>query len=318
MEVSYPYTSELPSSMYDRIGPELTIKCVVLGDSGVGKTVMFQTYKEGRAVNPRETLPQTVGLDFQVKTRYIVVNRVMYTVHFQLWDTAGQERFRSLISGHIRNTNVVLYVFQSPQYEYEQQLESLRHIPDWHTYLTKSEVLIGGRKTIHALCMSKYDLIVNNASLLKHVGEQCKDIMESVCSGVQDIKRVFTVDMENVDGIVKMFDTLLEAAAKEYIRNLSETEIINLRAKQLQQKSTPKLTRKNNSRFLLITSSNTPTGGTQGTIQLNSRDQHKLKRQEFYSDYAALAQKEPDEDYFDTPAVNDDDDLPASRCCVIA
>ena len=303
---------ELSSTMYDRIGPELAIKCTLLGDSGVGKTVMFQTYKEGLKLNPKETLPQTVGMDFQVKTRYIVVNRVMYTIHFQLWDTAGQERFRSLIASHVRNTNIVLYVFQSPQYEFEPQFESLRHVSDWHAYFTNNEMCVGSRKTIHALCMSKYDLIVNNKPLLKNVGEQCKDVMQKVCQEPQDIKRVFTVDMDNVDGIVNMFDSLLDAAAKEYIRNLSETEIMKLRTKQQQQQKKPT---KQNSRFLLITSSNTPTGGTQGTIKLNTHDQHKLKRREFYSSYADLAHLEhaEDDDFDDVPAVESS----PSQCCVI-
>lgn len=72
-----------------------TLKLVVVGDSGVGKSSLLHRL----AGHPfEEHLQPTVGVDFHVKTMRIDDRTVKLTI----WDTAGQERFRTLSTTYYR------------------------------------------------------------------------------------------------------------------------------------------------------------------------------------------------------------------------
>ena len=76
------------------------VKCVLAGDSGVGKSsIMYRFINEGY----KENCDTTLGASFHS----LLLNK--YTVDF--WDTAGQERYRSLIPMYLRNSNIILLVF---------------------------------------------------------------------------------------------------------------------------------------------------------------------------------------------------------------
>jgi small GTP-binding protein len=69
--------------------PQMLLKIVFVGDSGVGKTSLLR--REAESVFTGEFLA-TIGVDFRIKTYQ--VGKI--AVKAQLWDTAGQERFRSI------------------------------------------------------------------------------------------------------------------------------------------------------------------------------------------------------------------------------
>lgn len=54
-----------------------------------------------------EVYKATIGIDFLSKTMYLED----CTIRLQLWDTAGQERFRSLIPSYIRDSSIVVLVY---------------------------------------------------------------------------------------------------------------------------------------------------------------------------------------------------------------
>ena len=69
--------------------PEMRLKIVFVGDSGVGKTSLLR--RQAQQYFTQEYCC-TIGVDFNVKT--YKVGKI--NVKAQLWDTAGQERFRSI------------------------------------------------------------------------------------------------------------------------------------------------------------------------------------------------------------------------------
>ncbi|EIN13095.1 ras-domain-containing protein [Punctularia strigosozonata HHB-11173 SS5] len=84
-----------------------TIKLVVVGDSGVGKTSLRGQYISGRFSTGYRA---TIGADFIAKTvphPHIPDE----SVTLQIWDTAGQERFSSLSSAFFRGADAVLLIF---------------------------------------------------------------------------------------------------------------------------------------------------------------------------------------------------------------
>ncbi|OCH89814.1 ras-domain-containing protein [Obba rivulosa] len=84
-----------------------TIKLVVIGPSGVGKTSLRNQYISGRFTTGYRA---TIGADFITKTlpHHSLPDE---SVTLQIWDTAGQERFSSLSSAFFRGADAVLLMF---------------------------------------------------------------------------------------------------------------------------------------------------------------------------------------------------------------
>lgn len=88
-----------------------TLKIVILGNSGVGKTSLLSRYSTGRFTGQYKA---TIGADFLSKDNVIVTDPLLNTrtlVTLQLWDTAGQERFQSLGVGFYRGADACLLVY---------------------------------------------------------------------------------------------------------------------------------------------------------------------------------------------------------------
>lgn len=62
---------------------DFTVKAVIIGDSGVGKTNILLRFCDNTF---RPTYASTIGVDFKIKT--MQVNE--YKIKMQIWDTAGQ------------------------------------------------------------------------------------------------------------------------------------------------------------------------------------------------------------------------------------
>ncbi|KAG9219756.1 hypothetical protein CCMSSC00406_0008133 [Pleurotus cornucopiae] len=85
----------------------LTIKLVVIGASGVGKTSLRGQYISGQFSTGYRA---TIGADFISKT--LPHPRIAgESIMLQIWDTAGQERFSSLSSAFYRGADAVILMF---------------------------------------------------------------------------------------------------------------------------------------------------------------------------------------------------------------
>jgi GTPase SAR1 family protein len=82
---SAPPSPQLPAQS----SSSRTVKVVVLGDSGVGKSSIVMRFVTNTFKQNNEP---TIGAAFMAKT--IVVEGC--TVNYQVWDTAGQERYHSI------------------------------------------------------------------------------------------------------------------------------------------------------------------------------------------------------------------------------
>ena len=80
-----------------------TIKCVIIGDSNVGKTSIIHNYMKKKSLSTNTTL----GAVFWSLSKTINGNKI----NINLWDTAGQERYNSLIPMYTRGADIILFVF---------------------------------------------------------------------------------------------------------------------------------------------------------------------------------------------------------------
>ena len=83
-----------------------SVKVVLLGDSGVGKTSIVQRFAFGTF---KEENPSTLGAMFIAKI--LEIPDTNQTVKFQIWDTAGQEKYRSLAQMYYQDAAVAVLVY---------------------------------------------------------------------------------------------------------------------------------------------------------------------------------------------------------------
>jgi len=82
-------------------------KCTFIGNSSVGKTsIIIRAIKDTFSIFNEAT----IGAAFSIITRKIHENPPI-TIKLEIWDTAGQERFASLVTMYLRNSHVILLVY---------------------------------------------------------------------------------------------------------------------------------------------------------------------------------------------------------------
>lgn len=115
-----------------------TLKIILIGDSGVGKTSLIYRYiQDIFNVN----LLTTIKVDFQVKEINIDSN----IVKLQVWDTAGQERFRSINAAYYRGADGVLIVFDVTKESSFANVQSWLNDFKEHSNKHSSIILIGNK-----------------------------------------------------------------------------------------------------------------------------------------------------------------------------
>ena len=121
---------------------KIRLKLILLGDSGVGKSSILQRYYEDVFDNQIEV---TTNAHFLEKEVTINEEKVV----LELWDTVGQEEYRSLTQIFVKNSKIVIFVYDVTS------LNSFESLNFWYNYV-KNEI---GKSTVLGVVGSKTDLI---------------------------------------------------------------------------------------------------------------------------------------------------------------
>lgn len=81
-----------------------TVKLIVIGDSGVGKTNILLRYCDS---DFKSNYVATIGVDFKVKPITIDGRKLK----LQIWDTAGQERFKTINQAYYKGAAGIVLVY---------------------------------------------------------------------------------------------------------------------------------------------------------------------------------------------------------------
>jgi small GTP-binding protein len=166
----------------------IRVKAVLVGDSGVGKTSLYQRL-EHQTFTPVH-LP-TVSGSF---AKLSVPLRDGKSAIIGLWDTAGQERFRTIVPLYFQRASMVLIVFSLASHE------SFDHVNGWYE-LAKSHVppdarflLIGNKNDV-----AEREVAFNEAQEQSEIlmadryietsaatGTGCADLMEVLAECIQE------------------------------------------------------------------------------------------------------------------------------------
>lgn len=156
-----------------------TVKVVVVGESGAGKTALLTSFLE----NHFETDPlTTIGIDFKHK---IVQLNDGQSIRLQLWDTAGQERFRQLTPAYIRSARVALLVLDLSDENCADHLVRWKGIIDKNKSDFTATIIVG----------NKCDLVGEKRSprLTNIIKETQDEYIETSAKTRKNIKELFSM-----------------------------------------------------------------------------------------------------------------------------
>jgi len=160
-----------------------TIKIILLGDTGVGKSKICSVYFN----NEKYSNEATIGIDFNFKN--IMINNTEYRIH--IWDTAGQERFRSIVSSYFRDLDSTIIIFDI------NNLSSFNNIKLWIKDLERNS----DNKLIF-LIANKIDLETN-----KIISDNC---INNLMNEYKNIKKFYKVSAKTDYNIKKSLDDIIK------------------------------------------------------------------------------------------------------------
>jgi len=155
----------------------VTLKYLILGDSGSGKTSIRNQYITKTFENNTNS---TIGLDFHIKNENI--NGQEFKIHF--WDMAGQERFRAIVRSYYRNCHAAIIVFdlsnretfESLDFWYEE-IKKIYQILDDKSILKPTIYLIGNKTDINTRSVTDDEIqkFLHEKHILKYMECSAKD-----------------------------------------------------------------------------------------------------------------------------------------------
>ena len=120
-----------------------SLKVVLLGESGVGKTSIISQLME-QEYNDEQT--STTGATFSTKT----MNFGDKALCFEIWDTAGQEKYRALTKMFYKDAGAAILVYDITR---EVSFEELKNY--WANQVKEN----APKKIVLAIAANKSDLI---------------------------------------------------------------------------------------------------------------------------------------------------------------
>ena len=127
------------------------IKCLLIGDAGVGKSSILERYVNNTFVNNNLS---TVGVDYF--TKYVRLDTSV--IKLQIWDLAGQMNYRNIIHSYYRNAEILFYVFDKGNRDSFSHFE--RWIEDFRDRLFEIHIVIVGNKCdVEYPCVSTEEAI---------------------------------------------------------------------------------------------------------------------------------------------------------------
>ena len=140
-----------------------SIKIILLGDTGVGKTSIIKGYCDNKyEENPMSTLYSNY---FEK-----IITIKGQKVKLELWDTAGQEEYRSLTKLFVKNSKIIILVYDITN---KKTFECLNY---WYDFIEK-EI---GKDVIIGLAGNKNDLIFQEEFKEEVNFEEAKEYAEKI------------------------------------------------------------------------------------------------------------------------------------------
>ena len=175
-----------------------TLKYIIIGDSGVGKSNILLQYLQGKF---NEEFQTTIGVEFGAKN----LNLKDKIYRIQIWDTAGQEMFRSITRSYYKNSVCACVVYDITNRNSFDNIRSWIEDCKKHSPKTVFLVLIGNKNDLESSRKVSYDegedfakkygmlFYETSAKTGKNINEvfmnSCSEIAKKINNGFYDLNR---------------------------------------------------------------------------------------------------------------------------------
>jgi len=168
-----------------------TIKVILLGETGVGKTCLINAYFGKKFMDNMQTtsMPES-------NSKILEINKKKYLI--EIWDTAGQEKYRSMNNIFVKGSKVVIFVYDATN---EKTFNELN-------YWVKTAKEILNTEAIYGIAGNKADLI-DDIEVSDEEGEKY--------AKENDILFCRTSAKEDSKGFQKFLDNLVEEYVEKNI-----------------------------------------------------------------------------------------------------
>ena len=160
---------------------ELTVKAVLLGESGVGKTSIISRFIDNSFEKNKKS---TTGADYTGKTMYFDEYGGK-KIKFEIWDTAGQEIYRSLTKIFYKDAKIAVLVYDITKRETFEELKKY-----WYNQIKESAT----PDIIIAIAANKCDLYEDEKvkeeegrEFAKEIGAYFKLTSAFLNSGIEEL-----------------------------------------------------------------------------------------------------------------------------------
>ena len=189
------------------------IKVILLGEAGVGKTCLIRSYLG------KEIKDVLSNVSFESYNKPIIKDNIIYNLY--LWDTAGQERFRSISKIFIKDSQIVVFVYDITK------KKSFEELPFWVKYV---EDLLG-KDVVLGLIGNKVDLFEEKVEIVN---------VEKARDYASDIGALFSETSAKINpkGFVKYIDELINIYLSRRKETEKEWEVLSL--DNFKKKKSPK------------------------------------------------------------------------------
>jgi small GTP-binding protein len=160
------------------------VKIVLVGDTNVGKTTLFNKLRCEDYVKESPT----IGVDFTVLRKNINNENIKINI----WDTAGQERFKSIVRSYFREISGAILIFDLSEYS------SYINIQNWLNLINQENTCDHNHPVLLIGNKSDKRQIINN-----------KDIEKIIQSELVIYKEVSIIN-ESYDSLEGLVTKLIE------------------------------------------------------------------------------------------------------------
>ena len=195
------------------IPEDYSVKVVIVGDSGVGKSNILSRFVLDEFSNDCRA---TVGVELSTKS-YQINDKV---IKLHLWDTAGQERFKSITSAYYKGAKGAVIVYDITN------KESFEHVDKWLTEIRN----LGGKGISVVVCGNKCD-INEGRKVSKEEG-----IEKSSSNGLSFLE-TSALNSENVEEafqtlITEIYNNTIKVAIKNEKEDFSQGSTLKIETKK--------------------------------------------------------------------------------------